>query len=280
MDNCQVLFVESEDNLFTKNKNHVSGETQAKEMQNSVSQRELQLVYLSQDTASSKAENDILMVEDRQMQSLSPRKMYHQSIPKCNSAATTQRALLLSQSRMNEVSSSYCGLNKRSIAKRISILSSRRENMPKSGSKISSGLQISRSSKRYSQMTEGYSSLAPTAVFALRSSNRGDGLAIHSKQTEDKPQLEEGRSQKFENSEGESIQLPLPELVDVRSELGIGQDVKQRPLKSIGCLGFKRERELSLAQNHGDTDEAAKFKSELVEDRRPKKARASPIMNF
>src|SRR3990167_9994048 len=149
MDDLPVLSSESENQRF------VSEVVQAAELQGRVPRGELQIANMSQDMVSSKAEKDRLMVEERQRTTLYPRKLGHQIIPKHIMAPMTRRTELLALSGIEEVSSSYCGLNKRSIAKRISMLSSRNRNLANGDLKISSGLRLSKSSKRLSHLTEG-----------------------------------------------------------------------------------------------------------------------------
>ena len=265
----------------SENQRFVSEVVQAAELQGRVPRGELQIANMSQDMVSSKAEKDRLMVEERQRTTLYPRKLGHQIIPKHIMAPMTRRTELLALSGIEEVSSSYCGLNKRSIAKRISMLSSRNRNLANGDLKISSGLRLSKSSKRLSHLTEGCSTVAPTPVFAARSSNHAVGFTMHFNQHAEKGSQKEVGLPKYSiNLDRNSIRLGSPEVFEPHSEPATRPNTRPGTPRSQGCINFKRARGSSLPQNHGDTDEAAKFKSESFEGRRLKKFRASPILNF
>ena len=201
------------------------------------------------------------------MQSLSPRKMYHQSIPKCNSAATTQRALLLSQSRMNEVSSSYCGLNKRSIAKRISMLSSRRREVEP---RLSS--TVIENSVRETSLERIVNNATPTKPQMSNKGTHQGNLGMKSCK-----QLLLNRSTGPTSNSSKLIEIcgqndssisrrVLPNSVVPLTLRSLSVDRANQPSakstsRSSNVLNFKRERSRSLIQCQGDTDEAAKFKS-------------------
>src|SRR3990167_6748837 len=94
MDNFQALLLEPEDISLVENKHFVSGEDQAKEPKQRVSQGEIQHVHVavSQPMKSSKPKNEHVMVEKINMKPQSSQNFWHRSIPKCTSATRRQES--------------------------------------------------------------------------------------------------------------------------------------------------------------------------------------------
>ena len=185
-----------------------------------------------------------------------------------------------SEANNSRASSSSTQLKKRAVAQRISLIDSKTKSLSKHDSRLSSGFVMQSFRKRTVQFTQASCNTSPNSACFGGVSNNPEESVVDLNNHLQIPGLR--RAEEFDQDLAKIV-IPIPAQTGSKvAHLTFRPAFKGSKL-SHGCLRFKRERELSLRPNQGDTDEAAKLKAEDLENKKVNNlqaGQASPLTNM
>lgn len=179
----------------------------------------------------------------------------------------------------SRASSSSTQLKKRAVAQRISLIDSKTKSLCKHDSRLSSGLVMHSFRKRTAQLTQASCNTSPNSACFGGVSNNPEDSVVDMNNHLQIPGLQ--RAEELDQDVAKIV-IPIPAQTGSKVALLTDRPSFKGSKRTHGCVKFKRERELSLRPNQGDTDEAAKLKAEDLQSKKLKNLQtglASPLTN-